>query len=100
MPVRCSECPCFDQEVGFCNASQISAPGYDQLRPDYCPLIIEEQTKTIKTYRELQKERAIAISNAVNETTEAIKEARAKSDYKTVADLTNTLVALLTVAKE
>lgn len=62
-----------------------------------------ESDKPIQEYksgRQIAKERAIAISDAINEITEAIKDARAKSDYKTVADLTNTMVALLTASKE
>ena len=63
----------------------------------------EDNAEPVQRYekngRQIARERAIAISNTVNEITEAVKDARSKGDYKTVADLTNTLVALLTVTK-
>ena len=51
-------------------------------------------------YREYRNIRREKITNSICEVSEAIKSARAKDDYKAVADMTNALTLLILTSKE
>ena len=51
-------------------------------------------------YKEHRNTRREKITNSICEISEAIKSARAKDDYKAVADMTNALTMLIETSKE